>query len=225
MELRKIISNYREENRISQREFARRCGLSNSLISILEMEKNPQTGKRMAPDLETYKKLAEGMGIRVHDLFEMIGDSELVNIGGFPSKDDDFLPSNVVRITESNVTKIPLIGSVAAGQPILADESYDVFVDSPVKADYALRVTGNSMEPTYYSDDILYIRQTPDVPDGKIAIVLIDDEACVKHVYHIPNGVMLTSDNPAYQPMTFTWPEHDTIRVLGAVVGFTRMYK
>lgn len=202
LEFGKIMRSIREENKWSLEEMAQKLGTTKQALSKYER------GER-TPKITVAAKFASILGIPLEEL----------------AGADDFLPSNVVRITESNITKIPLIGSVAAGQPILADESYDVFVDSPVKADYALRVTGDSMEPTYYSDDILYIRQTPDVPDGKIAIVLIDDEACVKHVYHIPNGVMLTSDNPAYQPMTFTWPEHDTIRVLGAVVGFTRMYK
>lgn len=117
-----------------------------------------------------------------------------------------------------------MIGAVAAGEPILADESYDVYVDSPVKADYALRVQGDSMEPTYLDGDIVYIRVTPDVTDGTVAVVLIDDSACMKHVYHIPNGVQLVSDNPKYPPMIRIYPEYDVIRILGAVVGYTRMY-
>ena len=80
MELKDSISEYRRDNGISQREFARRSGLSNSLISILEMGTNPQTGKKMAPDLQTYKKLAAAMGTTVQALFERIGDSESVNI-------------------------------------------------------------------------------------------------------------------------------------------------
>ena len=80
MELKDILTNYRYENRISQREFARRCNLSNSLISILEMGKNPQTGKKPTPDIDTYKKIASGMNITVHKLFQMIGDSEMVDL-------------------------------------------------------------------------------------------------------------------------------------------------
>lgn len=80
MELKDLLTNYRYQNRISQREFARRCNLSNSLISILEMGKNPQTGKKPTPDIDTYKKIASGMGITVHKLFQMIGDSEMVDL-------------------------------------------------------------------------------------------------------------------------------------------------
>lgn len=80
MKLEDLIKKYREDNDISQREFARRCGLSNSLISIFEMGKNPQTGKTISPDLETYRKLANGMGISIQKLFEMLGDGAMVRI-------------------------------------------------------------------------------------------------------------------------------------------------
>ena len=80
MELGEVLINYREENRISQRELARRCGLSHALISIKKKKKNRQTGKKSTPDTETYKKLAAGMGMTVQTLFEKLGDSEMVNL-------------------------------------------------------------------------------------------------------------------------------------------------
>lgn len=80
MDLKDIIIRFREENRISQREFARRCGLSNAQISILEYGKNKQTGRKPTPDIITMKKLADGMGIPLQSLFEMIGDSEYVGL-------------------------------------------------------------------------------------------------------------------------------------------------
>ena len=84
MKLSDLLKKYREENKISQREFARRCDLSNSLISIIEMGKNPQTGKEISPDLETYQKLALGMRISMQELFEKLGSDatvQLVTIG------------------------------------------------------------------------------------------------------------------------------------------------
>ena len=85
MEIKNVLKNYRAENKISQREFARRSGLFNSLISILEMGVNPQTGKKITPDLNTYKKLADAMGMTVHQLFEIIGDSEYVSLKEMPT--------------------------------------------------------------------------------------------------------------------------------------------
>jgi len=80
MKLKELVLNYRQENNISQREFARRCGLSNSLISIIEVGHNPQTGREMTPDFNTYRKLANGMGISVQDLFDELGNDGLVYI-------------------------------------------------------------------------------------------------------------------------------------------------
>lgn len=80
MELKNVLKNYREENHLSQREFSRRCELSHSLISLLELGVNPQTGKKMSPDLITYRKLASGMGMTAQSLFEMLDDTEMVDL-------------------------------------------------------------------------------------------------------------------------------------------------
>ena len=80
MDLKDILIKYREENKISQRELARRSGLSNAQISILEYGKNKQTGRKPTPDIITLKKLADGMGIPLQTLFDQIGDSEFVSL-------------------------------------------------------------------------------------------------------------------------------------------------
>ena len=72
MKLSAIISDYRKRLQISQREFSRRCGLSNTYISFIENETNPTTGKPMSPTLEQYQKLAAGMDMNVHQLFELL---------------------------------------------------------------------------------------------------------------------------------------------------------
>lgn len=72
MKLSDIIRTYREKNGLSQREFARRCGLSNSLISILEKGYNPQTGNAVDPDSRTIRRLAEGMCITEDEMRELM---------------------------------------------------------------------------------------------------------------------------------------------------------
>lgn len=135
------------------------------------------------------------------------------------------LPADIIPISQLHRQTIPLIGAVAAGEPILATEDCEVYIDAPVKADYALTVEGDSMSPTFIEGDIIYIRQQDDVDDGTVGVVLCEDSACLKHIYHIKNGLQLVSENPKYPPMIRTWPEYDTIRILGKVVGYTRMYK
>jgi len=86
MKLGEIIIEYRSRMNISQREFSRKCDLSNTYISFLENEKNPKTGKPVAPTLEQYKKIAYGMDITVQRLFELLDDDAPVDIS-FPSAD------------------------------------------------------------------------------------------------------------------------------------------
>ena len=74
MKLSTIIIEHRKQLQISQREFSRRCGLSNSYISFLENEYNPRTGKPIVPTLEQYQKIAAGLGLPVHQLFEKLDE-------------------------------------------------------------------------------------------------------------------------------------------------------
>lgn len=76
-------------------------------------------------------------------------------------------PKNVREIGELHHHKVPLVGTVAAGEPIY-DEEVDLYVDGPNKADCAVRVRGDSMEPVYLDGDIVFIRTQPDVMDGQI---------------------------------------------------------
>ena len=86
MKLSDLIIEYRTRMNISQREFSRQCDLSNTYISFIENEKNPKTGRPVVPTLEQYKKLADGMGISVQRLFELLDDDAPVDLGGSSSE-------------------------------------------------------------------------------------------------------------------------------------------
>ena len=86
MKLSEIVRNYRADNDISQREFAKRCNLSNSYISFIENERNPKTGRPMVPNIEQYKKIADGMNITVQRLFEMLDEDSPVKLNHFDPK-------------------------------------------------------------------------------------------------------------------------------------------
>lgn len=133
------------------------------------------------------------------------------------------LPSNITPITPGTGQKVRVLGEIAAGKPIYMEEDYETWVNAPMKADFALVVRGDSMLPTYLDGDVVYIKEQPTVEEGQIAAVAVDDSATLKHVYHWLHGINLVSDNPAYPPI-FVDPEEQEIRVLGIVVGFTRMY-
>lgn len=200
----------RKEAGLKQEDVGRVLGLGKSTISEWE------TGKR-SPDIELITELATILDTSVAFLLglEMEPDAQSMSS----------LPSNVQPVSELHMHRIPMIGEIAAGEPILCMQDYETFVPGPMGADFALTVRGDSMEPTYLTGDIVYLRQQDDVYDGQVAAVIIDDEATLKHVYHIPNGLTLVADNTAYPPRVVTLPEYDSIRILGLVIGYTRMYK
>lgn len=80
MKLSELIREYRKRTNISQREFSRKCDLSNTYISFLENEKNPKTGRPLVPTLEQYRKLADGMDITVQHLFELLDEDAPVDL-------------------------------------------------------------------------------------------------------------------------------------------------
>lgn len=123
-----------------------------------------------------------------------------------------------------DMKSVPLIGTIACGEPILAAENIECEVDMPehVKADFALRCKGDSMiNARIYDGDIVYIRQQPTVDDGQIAAVLIDDEATLKRVHFYPDHVVLEPENPQYLPLSFWESDMEHVRILGKAVAFT----
>ena len=135
------------------------------------------------------------------------------------------VPSNVRPISALHRQRVPLIGSVAAGEPIYDPEDLGVYVDSPVDADAAITVRGDSMIPAYQDSDVVYVKCCPDVTEGTVAVVFLDDEATLKHVYKRPTGLTLISDNPAHPPLLVEFADYDRVRIFGVPVGFTRIYK
>lgn len=137
-----------------------------------------------------------------------------------------FDPFTIPGIERPHFQRVPLLGDIACGEPILAEENIDEYVNvsTAVKCDFVLRCKGNSMSPRLMEGDIVLIRQQPDVNDGQIAAVLIDNNATLKHVYHLPNrgGVQLVSDNPSYAPMLYAGEYAAEIRILGRAVAYQR---
>ena len=80
MKLSNVLKEHRKRLQISQRELARRCGLSNSYISFIENEYNPRTGKPIVPTLEQYQKIASAMDMSVHQLFEQLDEDSPVHL-------------------------------------------------------------------------------------------------------------------------------------------------
>ena len=115
----------------------------------------------------------------------------------------------------------PVLGDVAAGKPIEAQQHIECYVtdDADLDADYALRVKGDSMIGAGIDDgDIVFIREQPDVENGEMAAVYVDGGATLKRVYKDGKGVSLYSENPKYPPMYFTAESCEEFRILGKAV-------
>ena len=221
MTLGDFICKYRSDHGLSQRKFAEICGLSNGYISMLEKGYNPNTNKPLIPSLTQLKKLADAMGMTVMQLFETVDDMP-VDIAQIAGSDDPILPSNVIPLPE--MRKIPLLGPIACGAPILAEEHIEDYVDIPkiIHADFALTCKGDSMiNARIFDGDIVYIRQQPSVENGEIAAVLIDGEATLKRVRLFDDHISLEPENPMYKPIVYWGSDMNNVHILGKAMAFT----
>jgi len=123
----------------------------------------------------------------------------------------------------SGAAQIPLLGTVAAGQPILAFEDVEDYIPFPVRGEdpsklFALRVKGESMiEAAILDGDVIVVRQTPTVRNGEIAVALVEDEATVKRFYKENGHFRLQPENSAMDPIIV-----EDCRILGRVVAVMR---
>lgn len=215
MTLGEIIKNYRSEHNWSMDDFARFSGLSKAYISILERDFNPSTKKPAVPSLETIKSVAQAMCVDFNDLIARLdGNQEISLESPIPP---GFMPP-------PPTVKRPLVGRIACGQPILAEENIEDYLDVPAEKhiDFCLECVGDSMiEAGIQDGDIAYIRKQPTVENGQIAAVRIGDEATLKRVYRTPETLTLMPANGSYAPLVFTREEINTVCIEGKMVGFT----
>lgn len=119
--------------------------------------------------------------------------------------------------------KVPLLGTIACGKPITAEENIEDYINMPedTNGTFALRCKGDSMiNARIFDGDIVYIREQPDVENGQIGAVLIDGEATLKRVYKYENRIELRAENPTFAPLNFENDELNRIRIIGKAVGF-----
>lgn len=131
-------------------------------------------------------------------------------------------PPSIDGITSIKKKRLPLLGDIACGEPIYADECFNGYVaaDEDLEADFCLRCKGDSMVGARIFDgDIVFIRRQPDVDDGQIAAVYIDGEATLKRVYKFPGRLILRAENPSFAPIEVTESSCDTVLILGKAVA------
>lgn len=124
--------------------------------------------------------------------------------------------------------KVPRLGKIACGEPILAEENYEDYDDVPeeIKCDFTLICDGDSMINARIQDgDVVYFREQSQVENGEIAACLVDGEfetkATLKRFYKYDDKIILQAENPKYQPFVYVNEEMNKVRIIGKAVGFT----
>ena len=191
-----FIKSKREYLKLTQQDVADYVGISKSAVSRWESGDIGSMGIEKVP--------------RLSDVLQ-ISPLELINLDKSFSKGR--VPNN------SNTNPIPLVGTVAAGLPILAEENIEDYfnLDSRIKADFALRIKGDSMiDAGIYQDDIVFIRKQDCLENGEIGAILIENEATLKKFYKDNNTVILQAENDNYKPMIYT---DGNLKILGKLVA------
>lgn len=191
---------------LSQSELAKNLRISKSSVNMYER------GER-EPGLETLEAIADLFNV---DMDYLLGKSDIEN------RYQAGIARNIIPLP--TMARIPLVGTIACGTPILATENLEGEVDLPehIHADFALRCKGDSMiNARIFDGDIVYIRQQDMVENGEIAAVLVDEEATLKRIRIFEDHISLEPENPQYRPIVLWGEEMNTVRILGKAIAFT----
>ena len=188
-----LVATLRKRKKISQEKLAQKLKVSRSTVAMWENNSNE-------PDHKTLVKLANILDTST----DLLLDNEKIKQG----------------------IKIPVFGNVAAGIPISAIQDIvdyeEITEEMAAQGEYfGLVIKGDSMEPRITDGDVIIVRSQPDADTGDIAIVMVDGEnATCKKIKKTPDGIMLISLNPAYEPMFYSKKEVQQlpVRIIGKVV-------
>lgn len=207
------IKRLRIMHGLSQKELAQIAGVSDKAVSTWENgTKEPRMG--------AVQKIADHFFLKKSNLIEDNGLEINITPVQSPAPTSDDLPANVFPI---QTKKVPLLGTIAAGVPIYADENFDGYREctEDIDADFCLKIQGDSMIGARINDgDIVFIKKQPDVDNGEIAAVLIEDEATLKRVYKEKDSLILQAENPKYAPIVYTAESYVECRIMGKAIAF-----
>lgn len=208
MSIAENIKRIRLEHGLSQTELGKIAGVSDKAVSTWELGiKVPRMGA--VEKMATYFGIAKSV---------IVDDAQPADLSAPPTPiPPGFMPMPKMK-------KIPLIGSIACGDPITAEQNIEKMVDVPenIRCDFSLTCHGDSMvDAGIHDKDVVYIRIQPVVENGEIAAVRIDGEATLKRVYYNPGTLTLMPANPAYAPMVYTGSQLEEVHIEGKAVGWT----
>ena len=186
-----------------------------------------QVANEVGVGKSTVRKWETGMIVnmrrdKIASLAKALHTSPAYLMGWTDEAHQEITLDNLFRI---ETKKFPLLGEIACGKPIYADEDRESYIvaGTNIKADFALRCKGDSMiNARIYDGDYVFIRQQPTVENGEIAAVIIDNEATLKRVMYYPqkNLLVLKPENSKYQDLVYFGEELNQVRILGKAVAF-----
>ena len=138
---------------------------------------------------------------------------------------EDSQPLNSTNILPITIKRFPMLGKIACGEPIYADQEFETYIEasSDIKADFCLTAKGDSMiGARIYDGDVVFIKKQEIVNNGEIAAVIIGDEATLKRWYYDRenNTLILSPENPAYRPLVYQGEALNSVCCLGKAVCF-----
>lgn len=206
-----ILKNLRTSRGITQGELATMLDVSRSTVGMYE------TGGR-EPDFETMEAIADIFNV---DMDYLMGRTQVERKHPIspPRKE---IPPGFQPMPA--MTEVPLVGRIACGKPITAEENIERMVCVPAKwrATFTLTCEGSSMEPKIHDGDLVAIRSQPTVENGEVAAVRIEGEATLKRVYLHESFIELRAENPAFESIILTREEMNTVTIEGKAVGLCR---
>ena len=212
------IYKLRTQRGMTQAELAKIAGVSDKAVSAWE------SGTR-DPKLKAIQNICTYFNL---DLNSFVDESTDDFVSTF-SNSSMPIPRGFSPMPE--MYKVPIYGSIACGEPILAEEHIDGYVGVPknIRADFALLCKGDSMVNAGIRDgDVVYIRKQETVENGQIAAVIIDGmeaEATLKRFYFEDGVVTLSPENNKYPPKTFVGSDIEKVRIVGLAVGYTHSFE
>ena len=165
-----------------------------------------------------------GLALNVSEAW-LMGFDVPMQRGNNSDMDGLFKASNIIPLPPTH--KVPLIGTIACGTPILAEENIEGYEECPnfVHADFALRCKGDSMiNARIFDGDIVFIHIQSEVENGEIAAVQIDDDgeydATLKRFYCLDKKITLRAENPTFSDIVLTGENMNRVHIAGKAVYF-----
>lgn len=213
-----IIREYRSKHNLSLQQFADKINSSKGYVFMLEKNYNSTTGKPINPSIKSLSAIAKAMNIDIEDLLKMLDNDQKILL------DEKIFKEQFDSVTDVAV-KVPLVGKISAGLPILATQNIEGYEFAPkgmIKEDmeyFYLRVQGDSMNMKFNDGDIVLVQKQDTLENDEIGVILVGDEATVKKFKEDNGMVILTpmSTNPEHSVQIY---KDTQVKIIGKVISY-----